>query len=75
MEMIKTIMFPSIIMDAFDFIIIIIIIIIIINDNDGNINTTCCGWKYRNLYYFFTIDLFNLYIFCPIFALRVITMF
>ena len=70
MELIKTIMFPSIIMEAFDF-----IIIIIINDNDGNINTTCCGWKYRNLYYFFTIDLFNLCIFCPIFALRVITMF
>ena len=45
--------------------------IIIIKDNDGNIERFLAGWKYCNLYYFYTVDLFNLHIFCLIFALRV----
>ena len=67
------IMFLSVILRACLF--IIIIIIIIINDNDGNIEQFLTGWKYCNLYYFYTTDVFNLYIFCPIFAPKVIKMF
>ena len=51
------------------------IIIIIIKDSDGNIERFLAGWKYCNLYYFYTIDFFNLYIFCPIFAPKIMTMF
>ena len=35
----------------------------VINDNDGNIERLLAGWKYCNLYYFYTIDFFNLNIF------------
>ena len=53
----------------------LIVFIIIIKDNDGNIERFLAGWKYCNLYYFYTIDFFNLYSFCPIFAAEIMTMF
>lgn len=43
-------------------------------DNDGNIERLLTGWKYCNLYYFFTIEVLNVYTFYPIFTLKVITM-
>ena len=56
------IMFPSLILRAFKFI-IIIIMNDNDNDNDGNIERFLACWKYCNLCYFYTIDFFNLYIF------------
>ena len=50
------------------------ITITVIKDNDGNIERYLAGWKYCNLYYFYTMDFFNLYNFCLIFAPRIMTM-
>ena len=62
MEMIKMIIFPSIIPKVFWYYIIIIAII----DNNGNIERPLGGLKYCNLYYFYTIDRYYLFYFYSI---------
>ena len=51
------------------------LILLSFKDNDGNIEQFLAGWKCYNLHYFYTTDFFDLYIFCPIFAPKIMKMF